>query len=111
MAEIATSSDFSLRSLGPQRPILARALLLGERIDTHRFDDPEPLARLPLTIRVYEGGVAVLFRYGVVVLLNVSPAGERGLIERIASLIVEPFEPRESDEVRLEIRPDTDDQV
>jgi uncharacterized Rmd1/YagE family protein len=113
MADLATTSkDTSMRSLGDQRPLLARALLLGERIDTHRFDDQEePLARLPLTIRVYEGGIAILFRYGVVVLLNVSPMGERALIERLSPFIVDPFEPRESDEVRLEIRPDSDDQI
>ena len=48
------------RRWGQPTPLLARALLLGERIDTHRFDRQEPLARLPLTIAVHEGGIAVL---------------------------------------------------
>jgi uncharacterized Rmd1/YagE family protein len=105
------TTEPSLRSLGDRRPIVARALLVGERIDAHRFDDQEPLARLPLTFSVHEGGMAILFRYGVVVLMNVSPIGEKALIERLTSLIVDPFEPRESDEIRLEIRPDADDQI
>jgi len=111
MAEVVTAGDASLRALGGQRPVVARALLLGERIDTHRFDGQEPLARLPLTIAVHEGGIAVLFRYGVVVLMNVSSGAEKALIERLSPLIIDPFEPRESDEVRIEIRPDSDDQI
>lgn len=97
--------------LGLQRPLSIRVLLLGERIDTHRFDRQEPLARSPLTIGVREGGVAVLFRYGVLVLMNVSPDGERALTQRLFPLVIDPFEPRESDELRLEVRPDAEDQI
>jgi required for meiotic nuclear division protein 1 len=107
---VAATNTFA-SALGTQRPVAVRAVLLGERLDVHRFDHQEPLARLPLTIAVYEGGIAVLFRYGVVVLLNVALAAERALIERLSSLVVDPFEPRESDEVRIEIRPDVDDQI
>jgi uncharacterized Rmd1/YagE family protein len=111
MVDVATIGEASLRALGEQRPLLARALLLGERIDTHRFEGQEPLARLPLTIAVHEGGIAVLFRYGVIVLLNVSLSAEKALLERLSYLITDPFEPRESDEVRLEIKRDSDDQI
>lgn len=97
--------------VGTQRPILARALLLGEGIATHRFERQEALARMPLTIGVREGGVAVLFRYGVIVLMNVRADAEAALIERLAAVISEPFQPRESDEVRIDIRADADDQI
>jgi uncharacterized Rmd1/YagE family protein len=98
-------------ALGPQRPVTVRALLLGERIDTHRFERQEPLARVPLTISVREGGVAVLFRYGVIILMNVSPDGEKALTDRLGGLVIDAFEPRESDEVRIDLRPDIDDQI
>lgn len=98
-------------SLGTRRPIAVRALLLGERIATHRFEREEPLARVPLTLGVREGGIAVLLRYGVVVLLNVPPEGERALIERLMPVVSEPFEPRESEELRIDIRPESDDQI
>ncbi len=97
--------------LGNQRPITVRALLLGERIDTHRFGGQEPLSRIPLTIGVREGGIAVLFRYGVIVLMNVSPDGEKALTERLVRLIIDPFEPRESDEIRIDVRPEVEDQI
>lgn len=111
MPEAAAAADDLASLIGSRRPIAIRALLLGERIDTHRFDGPEPLARMPLTIGVREGGVAVLFRYGVAVLMNVPATGEKALAERLRSLISEPFEPRESDEVRVDIRPELDDQI
>jgi len=111
MDEVLAPALTAAEALGPRRPIAVRALLLGERIDTHRFDAQQSLARVPLTITVREGGVAVLFRYGVIVLLNVSPDGEKALIERLGPVVVDPFEPRESDEGRIELRPEAEDQV
>lgn len=97
--------------VGTQRPILVRAVLLGEGLATHRFERQEALARMPLTVGVREGGVAVLFRYGVIVLMNVRADAEAALIERLAAVISEPFQPRESDEVRLDIRAEAEDQI
>jgi uncharacterized Rmd1/YagE family protein len=97
--------------LGAQRPLVFRALLLGERIDTNHLDSAEPLARMPLTIGLQGGRAAVIFRYGVAVLANVSPEGERALIERLAPLVSDPFVPRESDELRVGVRPEAEDQV
>ena len=98
-------------SLGIARPIVVRAVLLGERLATHRFDRKVALGHMPLTISVREGGVAVLFRYGVIVLMNVRQDAETSLLERLSSLVSDPFEPRESDEVRIDIRAEADDQV
>ena len=67
-------------SLGTQRPISVRALLLGERLSVHRFEHETALAQLPLMIGVREGGIAVLFRYGVIVLMNVRPDAEAALL-------------------------------
>ena len=97
--------------LGTQRPITVRAILLGERLSVHRFEREEALARLPLTIGVREGGIAVLFRYGVIVLMNVRSDAEGALLDRLAPLVSEPFEPRESDEARIDLRADVDDQI
>ncbi len=111
MPESKPPLDVLAAALGGSRPIAVRALLLGERIDTHHFDREEPLGRLPLTITVREGGVAVLFRYGAIVLINVSAAGEKALIERLSTVVGDPFEPQESDEGRVEVRPEGEDQI
>lgn len=98
-------------ALGTRRPLTVRALLLGERIATNRFEPSEPLARVPLTIAVDGGGIAVLFRYGIVVLMNVSHEAEIALLDRLAPIVSEPFEPREREELRADVRPDLDEQI
>jgi uncharacterized Rmd1/YagE family protein len=111
-AEIERSSSITLAgALGTRRPLTVRALLLGERITTNRFEASEPLARVPLTIAVDGGGIAVLFRYGIVVLMNVLHDGEIALLDRLAPIVSEPFEPRESEELRVDVRPDLDEQI
>jgi uncharacterized Rmd1/YagE family protein len=84
---------------------------LGERIATNRFESSEPLARVPLTVAVDGGGIAILFRYGIVVLINVSRDAETALLERLMPIVSEPFELRESEELRVDVRPDVDEQI
>jgi uncharacterized Rmd1/YagE family protein len=98
-------------ALGMRRPIVARGILVGERIATHRFERQEALARMPLAIALREGGLAVMFRYGVVVLMNVGPDAEAALLERLKPLVSDPFEPRESDELGINVAPQADDQI
>ncbi|HEX4192796.1 MAG TPA: RMD1 family protein [Stellaceae bacterium] len=98
-------------ALGTRRPLTARALLLGERIATNRFESSEPLARVPLTVAVDGGGIAILFRYGIVVLINVARAAETALLDRLTPIVSEPFERRESEELHVDIRPDVDEQI
>jgi required for meiotic nuclear division protein 1 len=50
----------------------ARALLLGERLDLRAMSEADRLAIGPLSVSVRGGGVAVMFRYGAVVLFDVS---------------------------------------
>lgn len=98
-------------ALGIEPPILARALLLGERLDTRGLEHRETLGRAPLAARVDEGGIAVLFRYGAVVLFNVAPAAEKALIGRLGPLVSDALETIESEELRIGIRPDLDEQL
>ena len=51
-----------------------RALLLGERLDTRTLERDKPLGIAPLTVAMPDGGVAVLFRYGAIVLLVPKPS-------------------------------------
>ena len=91
--------------------VRVRALFLGERIDTRGLERRESLGTAPLALRTTDGGVAVLFRYGVVVLFNTSPAAEQSLLESLASVLIESLPRAEMDEVRLRISPGADEQV
>jgi uncharacterized Rmd1/YagE family protein len=110
MNEIGTASS-AARSAGGPATSVVRAILLGERIDTRGLEDPEPLATAPLALRCDPNGIAVLFRYGVVVFFEVSPSEERRFIDRLMPRVVEPYDPPEIDELRVAIRADAEEQM
>jgi len=81
----------------------ARSLLLGDRLDLRSFKIAECLSTTPLTLRVGdEGGVAVLFRYGVAVLFGVDGAAEGEFISGLRPLLTNAYPTPETEE--LEIR-------
>lgn len=86
------------------RAFRARALLLGARLDLRNWPEAETLSRAPLTSRLGGGGLAVLFRYGVAVLFDASPAAEKALRERLAPLTEHRSRSPEAEE--LEVRVD-----
>lgn len=71
--------------------ITARALLVGERIDLRSMKAAAGLAPLfPLITTAGEHGCAALFRYGVVVLFNVSAVEEEAFLGYLHGFIHEP---------------------
>src|SRR6266700_2597538 len=62
--------------------VTAHALHVGDRINTIGFEG-EALSAVPLAIRVGKTGIAVLFRYGVAVLIGLSPEDEIGCLEKL----------------------------
>lgn len=89
----------------------ARALLLGERIDTAGLERSDMISTAPLAFRVGTAGYAVLFRYGVVVLLGLSPLEEDEVLRGIRPRVVGPATKIEDEVAMIEIAPDRDDQV
>jgi uncharacterized Rmd1/YagE family protein len=83
----------------------ARALLIGDRIDSRSWKRGEPLASYPLTVGVPGGGAAVLFRYGVVVLFDATEAEETAFLESITPLVSNRFPPPETEDVEIRIDP------
>ncbi|MBI1173912.1 MAG: hypothetical protein GC139_01450 [Sideroxydans sp.] len=70
----------------------ARALLLGDRLDLKFFKIADCLATTPLTLEIdADGGIAVLFRYGVVVLFGVRSLEEAHFIESLKSRLTNPY--------------------
>ncbi len=85
----------------------ARALLLGDRLHLRSFKIADCLATTPLTLEVdSDGGVAVLFRYGVVVFFGVKGLEEVKFVESLKPLLTNPYQVPEIDE--LEIRSGVD---
>jgi uncharacterized Rmd1/YagE family protein len=82
----------------------ARAILVGNRLDLRAMEEGEALALTPLTIEV-EGGVAVLYRYGVIVLFGVDPLRETLLLTHMKPLIGSPYTDHEVEDVLIRIDP------
>jgi required for meiotic nuclear division protein 1 len=83
----------------------ARALLVGERLDTRALETAgKPLATAPLALAVGTRGVAILFRYGVVVLFNVPADAGREFVRSLDSFVSEPFPVAEQEEAQLAIQ-------
>ncbi len=75
-------------TLKSRNDIQARGLLLGDRLDLKSFKLSDCLSTTPLTLQVdAAGGIAVLFRYGVVVLFGVAIADELRFIESLKPLL------------------------
>lgn len=80
----------------------ARALLLGDRLDLKQFKLADCLATTPLTLQVEKsGGIAVLFRYGVVVLFGVQTLDESRFIDSLKPLLTNPYTIPETEELMI----------
>ncbi len=72
--------------LTPTR-LTARALLVGERIDTAGLERPDTLAQNPLAFRSGAGGMVALFRFGVAVMSGLSPLEEEDLLSQLRTRV------------------------
>jgi len=90
----------------PRGAFLAKALLLAARLDLRNWPHTSTLARAPLAVQLPDDGLAVLFRYGVVVLCGASAAAERWLRERIAPLMDHPYPSTEAEQLAVRIDAD-----
>jgi required for meiotic nuclear division protein 1 len=90
--------------------LTARALLLGERIDT-RLERDGSLGGAPLTLNLAGGGIAVLFRYGVVVLFGPKNMASDAFIKGLLPSVIGAFTASEEDQVMLVVRPDSEQAV
>jgi uncharacterized Rmd1/YagE family protein len=105
------SADISsLPERAPAQRQTARALLLGERIDTFGLERNDVIATTPLAFRAGTGFVA-LFRYGAAVLVGLTPLEEDEVIRSLEPRIIAPFAEREEETAILEITADRDEQV
>lgn len=106
-AKVSPPSD--VFPLAGRSAVRVRSLFLGERLDLTSFASGERLGTSPLVVQVGATGVAVLFRYGVVVCFGVDAVEEASLRRHLAEVITTPFSAPEIEEVSLAIDPAHDD--
>ena len=100
----------AFRSQPPLTRVTAHALNVGDRINTSGFEK-DALSAVPLALRVGRDGIAVLFRYGVVVFLNMSAEEEAAFLERLSPRIGGRLTPPEEEAATVELLDESQDQV
>lgn len=78
----------------------ARALLLGERIDTAGLERRDALSTSPLALRA-DGGLVVVFRYGVVVTIGLDPLTEDNVLRGVLPRVQGPYAHREEEAIQI----------
>ena len=91
--------------------LIAHAVYVGDRINTAGFPG-QALSAAPLSVQVGDGpGVAVMFRYGVVVFIGLDTVGEREFLAQLAPRILGKFPGIDEETATIKLTGETEDQV
>jgi uncharacterized Rmd1/YagE family protein len=93
------------------KEINVRALQLGERIEVKGLERDDAFSSSPLAFRTARDGMAVLFKSGAAVFIGMTPVDEEELIRGLHPRIVAPLAERETESVRLLVKPEDEDLV
>jgi len=92
----------------PSPRITAHALQIGDRINTAGFEG-ELLSSTPLAARIGSSGLAVVFRYGVVVFLGLSVEEEKQFLERLSTRVFGRITPYEEEWAKVQVAKEAED--
>jgi len=87
------------------RRVRVHALLVGKRIDLRALYRDDSLAVAPLAIPAGEHGMAVVFRYGAVVLFNLQVMEEAAFLISLRSVVGDPHDEPEREETEIFVDP------
>lgn len=82
--------------------VRVHALLAGKRIDLRTLRN-DSRAAMPLAIRAGAAGIAVLFRYGVVVMFNLQLIEEAAFVKSLQAVVDEPLANPETEETAISV--------
>ena len=105
------SDKTTLPSLQAPFRITARALALGARLDANGLERPDTISSTPLAFHVGQSGFVALYRFGVAVLVGLSPLEEDDFIRQIKARVTGERDRIDDETAILEISADGDDRV
>ena len=88
-----------------------RAVLLGDRINTANIDRVQVICPAPLTYRFGTDGLVTLFRYGVAVLIGLTPPQEEEVLRELRPRVSRPIDVSEEETASVEVDAGKDDQI
>jgi uncharacterized Rmd1/YagE family protein len=90
--------------------LTAHALQIGDRINTAGFEG-QVLSSAPLAVRVGSTGLAVLFRYGVAVLIGLSAAEEADFLEKLRARTYGTITPPEDEWAKIQVAKEAEEPI
>lgn len=91
--------------------IPVRAILIGQGIQLRQLHTVHTLSRAPFTLEVEGDGIGVLFRFGVVVLFDVSPLAEAAFLDMLRPFISNPYGKHQAEMLTIHIADGIDERV
>jgi uncharacterized Rmd1/YagE family protein len=91
--------------------MVARALLVGDRIDAAGLERGDMISPVPFATRLAPTKFVALYRFGVVVFAGLSVAEETSFLDKIAARISGKPDSKNEETANLEIRGDYEDRV
>lgn len=107
MAQVVTPLSKEL----PATRRSVRALLLGDRIDTSGLDKADVISTAPMTFRAGQNGLVAVFRFGVVVVFDLSVLETDDVLRRLSPRVIRPVTVREDETALIEAALDRDEQI
>ena len=106
----------SLTIVNPNEPtenthLSVRAFFLGERLDLRTLESTAPLATSPFTCKAGQGGYAVLFRYGAVILFNLDSLEEATFLNGLKPFVINSFTEVDTETSALIVNADRQERV
>jgi uncharacterized Rmd1/YagE family protein len=88
----------------------ARALLLGDRIDVAGLERADAISTLPLAFHVGQNGKVALYRFGVAVMVGLTPLEEEDVLARLKDRVVG-ARLRKEDEIAILLIGEAEDRI
>jgi uncharacterized Rmd1/YagE family protein len=88
-----------------------RALLIGDRIDVAGLERSDVISTAPLAFKAGADGFVAIFRYGVVVLVGLTPLEEDEVLRMVKPRIIGEFARHDEETATIELAADKDDQI
>ena len=104
-------TPFPPNLLAGQTRVTARALLVGDRLDTSGLERGDALSVMPLAFPAGATGIAVLFRYGVVALIGLTTLEEDEVLRTLRPRVARELSRREEETAVIELSAEREDQI
>jgi uncharacterized Rmd1/YagE family protein len=100
--QLATGKVAAPAKPEPAPTLRIRAVMLGDRINTQGLEIGTLVSSAPVAFRVH-AGLAVLFRYGVVVLIGLVPSEEKVLLDSLKPRVIGELSPYEEETAQAQL--------